>query len=212
MLELTPDSHTDCFRLSAEFRQDESLTTSSKAGIYFGHKVAVAGPAGSADRAVVIEFPDDMKNNEPNIPEQQPVNGQWGDPLTLTDMLVTRTADIPFQLDGPALEIYWVKETKPKDETQRPWRKIVAEVTPDTIQVYWRNPAGSMQPIRPVAIPTKELHQIMATSHAERLANIYPRPGIERTGLGYTPRGGVGLYVRDVRVFFKNVVLEPIAP
>jgi hypothetical protein len=100
-----------------------------------------------------------------------------------------------------------VQETKPPE---RPWRKVVVEVAPDTIQAYWRNPDGSMQPIRAGGVPAEVLHENEAGAHIPLLKQSYP--GIEFTGLGYSPRGGVGLYLRDCRAFFKNVVLEPLAP
>jgi eukaryotic-like serine/threonine-protein kinase len=202
MLELTPDSHNDRFRLTAEFKQDESLTIHSSAGIYFSHKVGPAGSRGSAERVVLIRFEDDMINNLPR-------NDQFGNPLTLNDVLIARTENAPFRLHSSTIETYWVKEVKPVGST-RPWRKLVVEVTPDTIQAHWRNPDGSMQPIRAEPIRSEELHQNVPNIHLPELAKTYP--GIEFAGLDHSPRGGVGLYIRDARVFFKNVILEPRAP
>ncbi len=200
MLELTPDSHNDRFRLTAEFKQDASLSPESSAGIYFSHKLGPAGPGGSADRVVVLRFQDDQMNNTPVF--------RVGDPLTLFDFLVVRTENTPFEFRGPSLATYMVQETK--KGTSRPWRKVVAEVAPDTIQAYWRNPDGSMQPIRAGGIRAEVLHKNDSGGHIPLLEETYP--GIEFTGLAHSPRGGVGLYLRDCRVFFKNVVLEPLAP
>jgi hypothetical protein len=35
-------------------------------------------------------------------------------------------------------------------------------------------------------------------------------PWINPGAIDYRPRGGIGLFVRDARVFFRNVVLEPL--
>jgi hypothetical protein len=207
MLELTPDSHTDRFRLTAEFQQDASITKDSGAGFYFAHKVGVSGPAGSAERVIVIRYEDDMINNVPQIAEGAG-HGQWGNPLSLDDMLVVRTETIPFEFRPMSPAALWVKETQTK--STRPWRKVVAEVTPDAIRVYWRNPDGSMQPIRAREVRAETLNTIWNESRVPGLKKA--NPGIETAGLEYTPRGGVGLYLRDARVFFKNVVLEPLAP
>ncbi len=199
MLELAPDSHNDRFRLTAEFKQDASLSPESSAGIYFSHKIGPAGPGGSVDRVVVLRFQDDMVHGTPVFP--------IGDPVELFDFLVLRNENTPLEFRGGSLATRMVQEKK---TGERPWRKVVAEVAPDTIQAYWRNPDGSMQPIRAAEIPADVLHKNEAGVHIPLLKQSYP--GIEFTGLGYSPRGGVGLYLRDCRAFFKNVVLVPLAP
>ncbi|HJZ59889.1 MAG TPA: serine/threonine-protein kinase, partial [Gemmataceae bacterium] len=197
MLELTPDSHSARFRISAEFQQDASLSVESSAGIYFGHNIGVPGPAGSVERVIVIRFLDDQINNTP-------VHRQ-GDPLYLEDRLIVRTENAPFRFLGPQVRTHFVQEAKPADRS-RPWRKVVAEVTPEEIRVFWRNPSGSLDPIRGGPIPRASIVGD-AKIHADQLADKYP--GVKFAAVDYTPRGGVGLYLRDVRVFFKNVVLEP---
>jgi hypothetical protein len=201
MLELTPDSHNDRFRLTAEFQQDASLSPESSAGIYFSHKVGPVGLGGSADRVLVLLFRDDMINNKPIH--------RLGDPVELQDFLVMRTENVPFAFRGGSVGTYWVQETK-SGPSSRPWRKVVVEVAPDMIQAYWRNPDGSMQPLRAGGIRTEILRNNEASNHIPFLKKFHP--GIEYAGLEYSPRGGVGLYLHDARVFFKNVVFEPLDP
>jgi hypothetical protein len=153
------------------------------------------------DRVVVLRFQDNQIANTPVF--------RIGDPLTLFDFLAVRTENTPFEFRGPSLATYMVQETK-KEDASRPWRKVVAEVGPDTIQAYWRNPDGSMQPIRAGGIRAEIIHKDEAGVHIPLLRGTYP--GIDFTGLEHSPRGGVGLYLRDSRVFFKNVVLEPLTP
>jgi serine/threonine-protein kinase len=198
MLELTPDSYNDRFRLTAEFQQEASLSPESSAGIYFSHKVGRVGPAGSVDRVLVLQFHDDMINNKPIF--------RVGDPVELLDYLVPRTEDVPMAFRGGSLGTYLVQETK--KGRVRPWRKVVVEVAPDMIQAYWRNPDGSMQPLRAGGIRAEILRNNEAGNHIPFLKERYP--GIEYAGLEYSPRGGVGLYLRDARVYFKGVVLEPL--
>jgi hypothetical protein len=197
MLELTPDSYNNRFRLTAEFKQDASVAGDSSAGIYFSHKIGPPGPGGSADRVLVLRFQDDMIHNTPVF--------RIGDPANLYDFLVLQTGDIPFDFRGGSLARYIVQETK---KHERPWRKVVAEVAPDTIRAYWRNPDGSMQPFVPEVVRAEVLRKRGAQDLIPLLKQSYP--GIEFKGLEYSSRGGVGLYLRDSRVFFRNVVLEPL--
>jgi hypothetical protein len=200
MLELTPDSYNDRFRLTAEFQQDASLAPDSSAGIYFSHKIGPTGPGGSADRVLVLHFHDDMINNKPIF--------RVGDPVELQDFLVMRTENVPFEFRGGSVGTYLVQETKAGKA--RPWRKVVVEVAPDMIQAYWRKPDGSMQPLRAGGIRRAILRNNEARNHIPFLKESYP--GIEYTGLEYSPRGGIGLYLRNARIFFKNFVIEPLDP
>jgi serine/threonine-protein kinase len=203
LLELTPDSHNDRFRLTAEFQQNKSFDQHSGAGVYFGHKAGVPGPVGSADRVMVIWFRDDMVNDKPFHPV-------LGNPLQLIDYVVFPTETDPFHFyQGDVLAQYWVKEKLTQVST-RPWRKVVAEVTPDAIRVYWKNPDGSMRPIPDREVRTAELNRRWVEGTVPHLKKVYP--GVETAGLDYSPRGGVGLYLNDARAYFKNVVLEPLAP
>jgi serine/threonine-protein kinase len=198
MMQLTPDSHNDRFRLSAEFFQDKSSTSHSSVGVYFCHKVGEPDKAGSAERLVMIRFHSVVYDETTVSP--------LGDPLTLVDQLLVRTEKEPFQFRPIAEKTFWVQ--KPKLENARQWHKIVAEVSPDTIRALWRNPDGSIQPIREPDLSKEELRRNWDENHIPNLNKYHA--GIPYTGLDYSPRGGVGLYVRDGRVYFKNVVLEPL--
>ena len=101
---------------------------------------------------------------------------------------------------------------------QSPWRQIVATIGPDEIRVQWRDPDGTY---RPVAIEEHRMPTKLAIATSKLMAreeNIkgflqQTYPGIDTSGFKpYSSRGGIGLYVNDARVFFRNVVIEPLAP
>src|SRR5437660_2595945 len=65
LVELVPDTQTDRYRFSAEFRIDASITTQSAAGIYFAHRKSDLGGGVAVDRAVVVDFTDDRRGGRP---------------------------------------------------------------------------------------------------------------------------------------------------
>ncbi len=199
LLELVPNTHCDRFRLSVEFKQDESLTQHSTVGLYFGHRVGQPNPAGVLERAVTVEYSIDMISDKPRF--------RQGNPVVVSDSLFGRTpAGAMQKITSPLGQLFMEHEPI----ARLSWRKVVAEVTPDVIRIDWLDAENKFVPLRPGGIRTDVVNKNLELKHPDAIAADFP--GTDPTGLDFSPRGGVGLYVRDARVFFRNVVLEPLGP
>ncbi len=228
LLELVPDSQTDRFRFSAEFQIDTSVTSRSTAGLYFAHRKSVLGDRMAVDRAVVVDFTDDHLSYGPVYRLKGPQEGEPDafDQVSVRDMLYyvppTTGGIIPYFYPIGSLRV--VDPTHPNGNKIRkaiPWRQIVATVEPDEIRVEWRDPDGTYRPVgipvygkppRP-AIPTGPTSDLprLELDYRQLLKRVFPDSDTSKFA-PYSPRGGVGLYVYDARVFFRNVVIEPLAP
>ncbi len=215
MVELVPDTRNDHYRFSAEYHVDASVTQLSSAGIYFGHKRSTLEGGFTVDRAVVVRFFDDHIDGKPQFPVKGP---RRYDVVELSDRLyyVPPTGgiqDIPTLLGGLEVEDP-LKSDSTKARDKIPWRQIVATVGPDEFRVEWRDPDGSY---RPVGIQGLRPRPAIPISMLREQDESYPRalsrkiPGLDTNGfVPYDPRGGIGLYVYNARVFFRNVVIEPL--
>ncbi len=224
MVELVPDTQTDRYRVTAEFRVDASITANSKAGIYFAHNRSVLGGGVGVDRAVTVEFNDNHLTEIPykNIKFVEPGKPSVYDPVTIREGIyyVSPTGSIKPEVT-PVTDLRVVDPLDSdgrKKWDQIPWRQIVATVGPDELRVEWRDPDGTYRPVGieghrlpfEPAIPTSKL-MAREEYYKFKLQDVYP--GIDTSGFKpYSPRGGVGLYVYSARVFFRNVVIEPLAP
>jgi serine/threonine-protein kinase len=202
LIELTPDSFHDRFRLTAEFQQNASLKSESQVGVYFGHKASNATPTSGADRAIVLHYADDLINNLPRH--------KIGDPVQLDDCVFVRSEELPCLKTSTPLRTHWIQEEKRGDGT-RPWRKVVVEVTPDAIRAYWQdNTTGTLLLLNKRETSSAMVRTRLADAHRQVIeAQV---PGLGLVGLDYDARGGVGLYLHHAQAYFRNVVLEPLTP
>ena len=197
LLELIRDPQTDRFRLSAEWRVDESSTPLSSAGVYFGHTSVQPDADNGIEVTLAVVFDESLLVRKPRFPP--------GDPVQVFRKSFLRSADRPIEASAISLAALWVQEDKTGHD--RPWRRVVVDVTPDEVRAQWRQPDGTMTALRPV--PAALVRRNLA-EYASDLAKT--RPWLDPAAVGYRPRGGLGLLVRDGRVFFRNVVLEPLPP
>ena len=223
LLELVPDSQTDRYRFSAEFRINASVHNDSTAGLYFAHRRSNLGGGVAVDRAVVVDFTDDRMTSIPVFHLAGPQNGEPNvfDQVTVNHVLYyvpPATGQLKFSRNpfGLLRVVDPLDSAGTKKLDQIPWRQIVATVGPDELRVQWRDPDGSYRPVGiPVhgkpslpAIPTIQFKRQDLQDQLV-LKNVYP--GIDTSGLApYSSRGGLGLYVYNARVFFRNVVVEPL--
>lgn len=226
LVELVPDSQTDRYRISAEFRVDASVTSQSKAGLYFAHRKSSLGEGVAVDRAMVVDFTDDRTGGRPVFNLKGP---QFGEPnvfdqVSVRDMLyyVSPTTG---GIKANSIPVGSLRVVDPLDSAgnkkwdQIPWRQIVATIDPDEIRVEWRDPDGTFRPVgipvfrkppRP-AIPTGPTSDMPTRDLGYRVAlkQVFPNSDTSRFA-PYSSRGGVGLYVYNARVFFRNVKVEPL--
>src|SRR5262249_55425751 len=153
LLELVPDTHTDRYRMSAEFRIDASVTPRSTAGIYFAHRKSDLGGGVAVERAVTVDFTDDRLGGRPFFTLQGPQSGEPNlyDQVTVRDALYY-LAPTAGGIKAPSVPVGSLRVVDPLDKDgnkkwdQIPWRQIVATVDPDEIRVEWRDPDGTYRP------------------------------------------------------------------
>jgi eukaryotic-like serine/threonine-protein kinase len=200
MLELVPDCQSARYRLSAEYQVADSTDRSSFAGVYFAHRSDALGAGVAAHRVVIVRFSDDLITNRPSFGDNDAVQVQ--------DAVIHPWEEEAFRFFPFPVAKLWVKEHK--GFGVRPWRKVVATVGPEAVRVEWRE-GGVMRPVAPQGreeIPGGAFDGATA-QHREALKTN--RPDLDPGRLvPHDPRGGVGLYVHNARVFFRNVVLEPL--
>jgi tRNA A-37 threonylcarbamoyl transferase component Bud32 len=98
---------------------------------------------------------------------------------------------------------YFPRHTQPPDKKFLPtlrepvWRKIAIKVRPQATSWYWD---GEL-----VATLDK------ANRLAQASALTIRRPNLEGAKPEFPPGGGLGLYVKETRATFRNVVIEPLA-
>jgi serine/threonine-protein kinase len=223
LVELLPDTQTDRYRFSAEFRVDGSLARNSYGGIYFAHQQCALGGGVGVDRAVVVRFSDDHLTSKPAF---QLKGKQLGEPSEFDE--VSLEDDLYYLpptghgIKGLIQQLGYLRVVDPIDPRsglklydQLPWRQIVATVKPDELHVQWRDPDGTYRPVGlpDFRKPSRPIPRSKLTSDDENIKGFLTQtyPGIDTSG--FTPhssRGGVGLYVYSARVFFRNVVVEPL--
>jgi hypothetical protein len=222
LVELVPDTQTDRYRFSAEFRVEASLSGRSTAGVYFAHRQSVLGGV-AVDRAVVLDFTDNRLGGRPAFNLKGPqANGQPNlfDQVTVRDTIYYVPPAGTIKSEGVPLASLRVVDPLDaagnKTSNHNAWRQVVATVRPDELRVEWRDPDGTYRPVGiPVyrkapapAIPTSTL-----VARDENIKTLLTRVFPDADTSGFTPynsRGGVGLYVYDARVFFRNVTVEPL--
>jgi hypothetical protein len=195
MIELLPDTHTEWYRFSAEFQMAESTDPNSWAGLYIAHKPGKPGPTGTADRAVLVGFQDDLLTN-------RPANRNLGDQVIAVDAIIGHGV----QDDLCPISDSWIRETK---TTPRLWRRIVVDVDPEWIRVsFWRDQdrADGRVVLRPIRAESLCKRTVL---HHARLRQQWPE--IDPGDLTYSPRGRLGVYVHNAKVFFRNVEFTPTA-
>jgi serine/threonine protein kinase len=195
LLELVPATHQDKFRLSAEFRHEESTQASSYVGVYVARVSGKPNAGASADRAITIAFRDDLIRHQPGF--------ALGDPLEIHDRLILGTPTVPLQLSGGAIGVLWIKEEKAED---RPWRKVVIQVDPSGIQVWFHRAPN--EPARAVRWISNATIESQSTRQREWLAADHPDVTLDN--ISYQRTGGSGLFIHNARAYFRNVVIEPL--
>jgi predicted Ser/Thr protein kinase len=219
MMELVPDTQTNHYRFSAEYLYDRSVGANAEmaswVGVYFAHQPDALGPGRVADRMIVVEFSD----HESLMRRYDKLTKTWHDHVGVRDSLVLPEPAGGFRVMSSPIGSLRVESpgasaTDPRVRARpRAWRKIVAIVGPEEIDVRWYEPDGTYRPVALKHRPTIPTGGLDAPDRGIRGDLRLNRPEIDPDQLvRFRPRGGVGVYLRDARVFFRNVVLEPLPP
>jgi serine/threonine-protein kinase len=188
-LELIHDSRTDRYRFTAELRHLSGGDADSRVGVYLGPTNG-SGPHGMRiSRWYGFEY------------TESPPPAMRRPGLTGYD-LVTLHMRERSETSNAALGVF---EFPPVRFVPTPWRKIVIDVTPDALAVYWRQDDGTLaEAYRRIA---------GAPDPAAEALRFQFDPARDPRGLvipDWVPRGPLGIYVVNAGVAFKNVTLEPL--
>jgi len=199
LLELAPATHHPHFRLTAEYQHDGANNSDSRAGLFFARSAEGRNDFGAVGRVVVAAYRDDLVKHRPAFSR--------GDIVGISDELVVSTKQVPLQLWGAPVGEIWIQEEKP---VQRPWRRISIEVVAEGVFVrFWPDldlmgPPLIAQPT-PIRLSTLERRTGV---HREWLGKNFPQ--LEALPIEFEPQGGCGLFIRNARVYFRNVMFEPL--
>jgi hypothetical protein len=181
LLEVLPDPMRERLRFRAEV-QHEGYLGISEVGLYFAHS-AHPGPAGTDHCFCTIHF-NDRRAAENNAVECLLQRYRYPDCVRRSTRLVSH----PFP---PAQQL---------EKGSRRWRQLAVVVTPERWEVLWlRDPVGSTLRDRVEQFSREDLNPAGdARCHRPDLAPPF------------SPRGGLGLYVKQGQAAFRNVVVEPL--
>jgi serine/threonine protein kinase len=192
LLELVPDPRWQHYRFSVEVRHEWNPLADSIVGVYFAHTELADG------ESVVHLHCNVAFNDVVELGKARPNRPKHGNPLGLQahrqdQAGKNRTAITVFEtlsFFDPAL---------PRGELG-PWRKIVVEVRPESIKVFWGKDGTC------VVNASREHLLMSALPLVAKLDDLAPME------FPFTPRGGLGLYISQAVASFQNATLEPLGP
>jgi hypothetical protein len=199
-LELLPRTHLKRFRLTLEFRMEEITATNSRAGLFFSRVAGAGGTQGSIDRAITVVLREDLPGGRPAFTK--------GNPLQVSDTLLISTPLRPLEVPGTPLGVFWNNNEERLPENKRPWRRLEIDVEPDEVRVSLAlDSTGAARPVEPYPIGAASL-QGLSPARIDWLNREYPE--LEPGPLKFDPAAGCGLIVTNARVFFRNLVIQPL--
>jgi serine/threonine-protein kinase len=191
LLELLPRVPCPRYRFSVQVRHGDSTSKDTDVGLYLLHS-RNATPLGiehccctlsfnDQDAWVVLDPAKDIRRSEVALRLWRHRPGAVEHKMDLS----------PRQLFDPA-----------GPRAVAGWRALAVEVRPDELRVFWEG----KQVVSPVPIGPATLRQ----SFQDWLR--LPVPSLANPGLAprFTPDGGIGLWVRRGRAFFRHVTLTPL--
>ena len=201
LLELTPDTRSDSYRVTAQVRH-ETADIAGEVGVYFGRK-AVAGAPGGVELFTDLSFngvrgdadfrarlPAELVPRRPRFPVDNSVKLKTR--LVSDDTRRSRLDWGLFAAYGPRF--------KPLGEWNGCWHDLELVVTPGRVTARWDG--------QPFSATAGEIQGRIASTYA-----MFPPPA-GRVGKGYVPRfetrGGLGLYVLRGFASFRAVTVTPL--
>lgn len=191
MLELAPDTGSDRYRLSAEIKHVSGSDPVSCVGIYLGPTSAITPYGLRIARWYGFQFTE----NPHEVVLDPGLDGR--DYLTIHSVPRSDTAAVTL---GPTFPF-----APARSWTNLTWRRIVFDVSPESVVVYWRTPEGALVEANPSPASSRALAD---TS----LRKMFGPPNDPR-GLpipAWSPRGPVGVYAKKAGIAFRNVSIEPL--
>lgn len=184
LLELVPDPGRDSYRFRVDVRQDATQGIVGKVGVYFAH-TPVPFAQGNAHYFFVVPFNDLAEEALVHPTDARKVN--WG--RFLHKALVEPSMDsfaFQFGVGWSFIPIGRKAEVK--------WRRLQIDVRSRGIELWWDG-----QQVGKLSRDELEKYQVPK--------GLYP----ELPDSNYSPRGGLGLYVRSSVASFRDALIEPLA-
>ncbi len=210
LLDLIPDPGIPRYRVSAELRHlagkgpaPGAQTGPDVVGLYFGADEIPAAGGCRAHSLFAVTFQDYR-------PLRPAVGPALAEPRARFDatLVVQRPDRLPGQHTAAVASVPF----EPVERRPGKWRKVVADVTPDSLLVRWRTDAGELEPF---ILPGPWPRQWTGEQARELYARLQPllddalrQPGL--TVRPWNPRLAVGVLAEGSAVAFRNVVIEPL--
>ena len=197
VLELFPDPGHDRYRLTAELRQLASPDGQGVAGVFVGFDSGVVD-GWQVSRWYGIEY-SDLFFRGLRDKDKRRLEG-------IDYVTVAQLVDLPMGHRRESRQGVW---TEPFDAPDisiglPPWRRIVVEVGPDSVQAQWGTPPDALRKLPDFRLTDKRHDRLQIhNNQLEKFVTLAPGPW------KWKPRGGVGVYARKSRLAMRNVVLEP---
>jgi serine/threonine-protein kinase len=205
MLELHPDPGVDRYRIAADLRQvwgagplePRKGVGDNSVGLYFGADTQAATDGRQVTTLFALMYSDTVPG-DPAIPVaarlEDGVIVQKGNQLPGQSW--KGVGNVRFKPPARGLPSLWPGE----------WRRIVVEVAPELVRVYWRdNQTGLLVPIKEW---TGDEVRARYTKLQERIDRIAPVSGVAVRQ--WAPRLALGVWCHHASVALRNVVIEPL--
>ncbi len=201
-LELLADPFVDRYRVTAEIRQlsgrphdFEGRSTMSFVGLYFGHVGQPLLRGARADSALSIQFTDLQQS----FPNGQLVNAN----TELSSWVFTQSqGGLPRGGGG------WKKGIpfQPAERWPGPWRRVILEITPESIVAKWWDEAKSRE-VLIYKLSADEIHKLYAdmTTQIQRM-----EPGANPGDQEWKPRLPLGIVAYKATVAFRKVSIRKL--
>jgi serine/threonine protein kinase len=188
LVELLPDPRLQRYRFRAEVRHERQAHQESRVGIYFAHSDQLVAET-------VAHFYCNVAFNDLVAMERFDANQrQKGNFVGLQVHRQPPAGRIHHIVDVLEAGDYFAP-ARPVGALG-PWRKVLVEVRPKTIKVFWEG--------KNIANTARATLMISASS-----LTVMPDEPLA-TNPQFAPRGGLGLFVSQGVASFRNVTVEPI--
>jgi hypothetical protein len=203
LVELVRNPRRDRYLFHARIRHDDAAMLEDQIGVFVAHQVH-ATPAGEVHQFAALSFNDILSQkefhrtlfaNQANPPPPPP-----GNPLALDPHLYAEAGAGPWT---PGLHYGPRFYFEPARAAGHLWRDIEVEVGPQGIRAFWEG--------RPMRELTAVAYLDSTADYLKKLRQLQP-DDLHAQGLepGYSPRGALGLYVRNSSASFCEVSVRPL--
>jgi hypothetical protein len=203
LVELVRDPQRDRYLFRARIRHDDAAMLEDRIGLFVAHQVH-ATLAGEVHQFAALSFNDILSQKEVHralvANQANPSPPPPGNPLALDPHLFAEAGTGPWTPGfhyGP--RFYF----EPARAARHLWRDIGVEVGPRGMRAFWEGqPMGELM----AAVYLASTANYVKTLRQQQPDDLHAQ-GLEP---GYSPRGALGLYVRNSSASFREVSVRPL--